>query len=370
MKLRSGFVTGLGMATRLAAGYSAMRRKISRSSRPRLGKRRYGSRYGTSKRRRRETPVSLAAYTRVSYRRGRKPRRTLRRAFKEIRDQTEKRIYAFRQYTDFGGTNGSLYLKNIVTALGPPPTGPNELPVHLYEVTSQANTVNGTLVTPNIGWFPTLTDVTGTSTTITWNNSFPFAIETTPRITTAVDNAPHFKDRLDWVQAKFMFYCPTTKPTRIQIDLCQLKDTRLVPTTGTVDQFHVAFWQAMAKKFVKNPLESNSTDMTKWLKIIDSKSFILEPKETTEVQNTNMREVNLFYRMNRLCRYNWNQNDIVNMGTNDQPVNAANNSVQVHPRARIFLMIRGISGFATAQTSTLHPSYDIILRKSHSQFNS
>lgn len=231
--------------------------------------------------------------------------------------------------------------------------------------------MNGSIQNPTIGWYPTFSDPTSTAT-LSWTRAFTYTNENVDNATAIVDNYPGGSDTLDWVQAKLLFYAPTTRASRIQVDVVQIRDTRLVPDASTgVSNFACAFWQAMVKRFAYSPLEPGNNEYAKYLKVLDSKTFIMEAKESTDAVNTNMKELNLFYRFNRKCKYNWADEDKMAMLSQDGQINTDTNiSTQVHPRSRIFLMIRGQATNTTADSSALHPSYDIVLRAKHSQLAS
>ena len=87
-------------------------------------------------------------------------------------------------------------------------------------------------------------------------------IENADSSATIIDNLPSGSSTLDWMSARLLFYNSLTLPTRYQIDVVQIKDTRLMPETASVNTatpFHVAFWQAMVKRFTQNPLETGDT---------------------------------------------------------------------------------------------------------------
>lgn len=277
-------------------------------------------------------------------------------------------MYYYRNYSAFAGTQGAVFLDNTSTTTT---TGTLSVPVHLYDLTACPNVINNVKVDPAIGWFPKFSNPTDTGT-LSWTTGATMQVENITGANSIVDNYPGANDTLDWVSARMLFYAPTQRASRIQVDVVQIKDTRLVPdaTTG-VSQFATAFWQAMAKRYAYNPLEQGDSRYQKYLKVLDSKTFIMESKESTEAVNTHMKELNLFYRLNRRCTYNWEDQDKMAMLSQEgQYNNDTNMKTQVHPRARIFLMIRAQAGNSTAQTTTLHPTYDIVIRTKHSQMSS
>jgi len=350
-----------------AGARSVMKGRKAAPTKKRVTTRRRKATRGSTRRLRNTTETQVSAYTRQSYVKGRKPRQNLRSAWKLLNQNIANTVYRMGQYSAFAGTSGLLQLKNISPTAT---TGPFETPMHLWEVTACPNIVNGVVTTPQIGWFPTLSTPLD-SATLSWQQAFGFTVENSDNATNIIDNYPNANDTLEWVQAKMIFYAPTTRPSRFQVDLVQFKDTRLVPDANTgVTQFATAFYQAMSKRFAFSPLETGDTKYQKYLKVLDSKTFIIEPKETTDTVNTNMKEVNLFYRLNRRCTYDWADQDRMDMLVNAGQINTGQTiSTQVHPRARIFLIVRGQAANGPTFSTTTMPSYDILLRSKHSHLS-
>lgn len=327
-----------------------------------------------TRKRKRMTAGQVNAYVKSSYRRGRKRRRNLRAAWKLLNQNLSSRIMSYRNYSQFGGTSGALYLGNISTT---PTTGVLQVPCHLWEITSAPNVVGtptGTVTYPTIGWFPRFTDPTAAGT-LTWINSGAFSFEDTDSALNSFGNAPNGNDTLDWVSIRTLLYAPSDRPARFQLDVIQIKDTRLVPDTVTgIGAFATAFWQNQLKRFTYSPLEVGDVKYGKYIKYLDSKSFIIDPKESTDPNSNNYREVNLFYRFNRRCTYNWGDADpVAPLVANEGPVNTgADIKTQVHPRARIFFMIRAqaVNGIGDAAHFLKTPSYDLVIRAKHSALNS
>jgi len=364
LRIGAAAVTAWQAAKRARSAAQSVRRAVPRTRTRFSMKRRYGSR--TITRRKRKSSYQFGnpnQYIRQTHSRGKRLRKNIRGAWKVIKSNTEGNIQGLRQYSAFGGTGGVLVLKNISPS---PSTGPIEVPLHLYELNASLNDVGGVVTQPTIGWYPSFSNP-GITGTLSWSNTFNLVPENTTGSASTYQNGAGKRDMLDWVQAKMLFYAPTTRAARIQVDLVQFTDTRLVPDATTTSAFATAVYQALVKRFTISPLETGNNEYSKYLKILDSKTFIMDAKESTDPVNTNMREVNLFYRMNRLCRYDWAEDDAMGLlSLNDTQINQGDVSTQVHPRARIFLMIRGQSTNAAAYSATIHPSYDLVIRTKHS----
>jgi hypothetical protein len=275
-------------------------------------------------------------------------------------------VYNYQDITRFGGVSGAKFLVNTSAT---PTTGAMACPLHLYEITTAPQTI---ATSPAIRWVPTLSDPTSAAN-ISWavDSTLSVVNADTGTGVAASGSYPFGNDTLDWVRAKMIFYCPSTIPTKVKVSLIQLKDTRLLPATGTVDPINTAFWQAELKQCMYSPLESGNIKFAKYFKVLMSEVFIMHPKETQETVAATMRELNIFKRLNRRCTYDWVDSGKMSMSVGDTQINTGSTlQTQVHPRARIFLMICAQANNAVSPTATVHPSYDIKLDMKHSQLSS
>jgi len=361
--------TAYRAATAVAAGYNAYKKvKDAAKGKPKYAsKTRTASKTTTVTRRRKVQEGEQSVYSKQSISLGRPERHNLRNVWKKVTANTILNTFRISQYSQFAGTQGAVNLPCVSPTTS---TGPMTVPCYLYDITATPNMVNGAATFPFIRWVPTFSTPQDTGT-ITWANDIQ--LQTENQDTTGAVNSSVFagaSDQLNWMQAKMMFYAPLTIPCRFQVDIVQITDTRLVPgSTDSGTQFHAAFWQAMLKRFIYSPLETGDPKYKKYLKILHSTSFILNPKESTEATNTVFRELNIFKRFNRNCKYDWQDQDRMNMLVQEGQVNTDQTlSTTVHPRSRIFLMVRAQARNGTAFSTNIHPSFDIMLRKRTSQF--
>lgn len=321
-------------------------------------------------------------YTKRNVNYGRVPRRTLAQAFKQINSTREVVRLNLQGVKRFGTSFGSYLLENGQTAAG----ATCVMPCHLYDLTSAFNTNAANSVvnhpvfqglrftnetdTANTSWLNPGTAPGPPSVTFTWN------WENTPEATAAgnLNNFPHGKSVLEWISAKFMFYAPLTQSTKFQVDVIQLTDQRLHPTAGinasniVVDDFHTGFWQYMLSQYSYNPIMAQNSKYAKYVKYLKRTTLYVDPKETTDTSQSRYKELNLFLRFNRTCNYKWDDNDKIGIATNDIESNTGNARTTVHPRARIYLMVRALAGFrqnATLFSEAVHPSYDLVLKTQH-----
>lgn len=272
----------------------------------------------------------------------------------------------------FGVARGKNELLNIWDG-----SNPYLVPCHLFDLTSTMN-IQGSSITNSMPWVaPRFSNANDTGV-LAWDKRVAsegqnWALTQSARTNLAGDSYPGAECTLDWVQAKILCYCPSALVCKWTIQIVQFKDMRIVPDE-TVTPFTTAFWQSVVKAYAFSPLESGSVNYRKYMRVLHSQSFIIEPKEDSEVGQLNhYRQINLFKRFGRNCRYDWGQSDPMNMNIEETQVNVGNQNLNtVHPRARIYLMIRAQSqNVATGSFDiSRHPSYDIVLRKKQTQLAS
>lgn len=330
-----------------------------------------------TRRRRGEVELGIGEYSRQNVRIGRVPRRTLQAAWRVLDANKSSQTWYHNAYSQMFGTQGNVLLQNTSTTAT---TGVLTAPCHLYDMTANPNVQGTTINNPDISWIPTFTDQSTTGGLLNWiQQSRQWQLSDTDTAPTAFETYPGGECMLDYIQAKMLFYCPTSFPCKFNIQVVQFNDDRFVPGENGValgiapNQFNVqtSFWKSMVKKYMHSPLEDGEGKFQKYVKVLYQNEFILNPKETTEVTNTTFRQVNLFMRLNRSCKYSWNDDANMVMTTTGTPTNNSTNiELTVHPRRRIFLMIRAMARNGTVYSNTIHPSYDLVLKKKTSQLAS
>lgn len=361
-------------AVAAAAAASGRKRKSAPSGRKPVSTTRT-TRRSTIRRRRykRNSQSGEYDYSKRSVIYGRPKRRTLREAFRKIDNQIERVTIGVQNVSAFGGANGAMFLDNGQTALG----SQLILPCHLWDVTATINNVMGTEVVAPVFHVLRRSNETATADTVWWADSARrLAFWNSPESGSVVDKYPHNKAVVRWVGAKMMFYAPLNQPTKIQVDLVQFKDQRLVPqtvvqpatgtTTVTVaDPFVTGFWDYMTSQYAWNPVQSQDTTYRKYVKFLKRATIYLDPKDTTDPSSSRYKELNFFMRLNKLIKYDWNRTDRIVFNAQDQQVNDGNVAAIAHPRARTYLMIRALGGRrvgAPEYSNTIHASYDMNLR--------
>lgn len=324
------------------------------------------------------TPEEHGTLSQTSLKFGSRPKYTLGVIRKVIKANENKMVYGLRGLTRFGGSSGYFPLCNGQSATGQPVSAP----LWLFDITSAPNDISGTITQPSTGYQTVFANETATCGAITfYNTSTPnLALENVAGgSSTVVNNYPTGQSVLRWVQAKLMLYCPTTQPTKFNIMLVRFKRHELVPKNVAVggndsktDDFSIAFYQTLLKKYMMNPVEVSNPTADTFMDILHSYTTILNPKESSDPTNTTFKEVDIFKWFNRKCIYNWDDDDKMSLvSTTDFPANVAENRCTVRPTSRIFLLVRALSGYkSTSQAldSTIQPSFDLVLRTCHTQF--
>lgn len=186
----------------------------------------------------------------------------------------------------------------------------------------------------------------------------------------------------DWTQARLMCYGSAKMATEYTIEFIQLKEDALHPefcnlggitmTGQDYNAMQVQAWEHYVKPYIAHPCSSVAPLKRKCFKVLKTIRFTLQPRLSTETDANvgHCKQINLFYHMNRLCRYDW----AASATPTDTNLNTAatflsnQGSLQtyVHPRARVYLTIRATNVTTannTTPTTDFCPSYDILLRK-------
>lgn len=203
---------------------------------------------------------------------------------------------------------------------------------------------------------------------------------------------------LDWVDIRMLWYAAGTVPTRIRIDIVSFDDAEDTPTgvgdiSDTVanvltfnDPDKISLYQALTKGYMFNPLENANQQLVKSrLRFHHSETHALDCKMSNMNELNKLKEIRIFNRLNRRCTFAWQNNDLVNMRPDgDFTVNVNKDWSHVDPKARLYLMVRCISGYkndgaltlgtppdgennAPTTQLTLHPSFDMVMRTKYTK---
>jgi hypothetical protein len=223
---------------------------------------------------------------------------------------------------------GGYALLNAIDA-----NGRLNCPLHLFDITSTNNVVEGSFVGYNPSWqmtFPNYSSVTpvgGPDAYVLFNNmtqgtvysSTQWDPESIGRGITRVSSVPGKRCLLKYVNVRMLCYGMTNMATKFEIDVIQLKEDYLHPDIDALlpylNQYQLSatdFWQTMVKKQVTHPINNMTPKFNSQVRYLKRISFILQPRLTNESDALigHSRQVNLYIPMNRVCTYDW---------TNQQP---------------------------------------------------
>ena len=276
-------------------------------------------------------------------------------------------------------------------------------PMHIYDITSTNNIIGGSSYEYTPGWslgFMCPPAAQGTASNVIFsklcgqNNSG--IVESTAWLTedglgSATLNAPIRRDLLNYVNAKLLLYAPAKMVTDYKIELVQLKDDYLHPefiqsnsnvsSTADFNKESISFWQAYCSKSLKHPIASTNPEYHKHVKVLKSLNITMQPRSSSETDAAvgHTKVVNIFSRLNRICKYDWLTTGLDNLMQNQSSYPVQNGSCQnvVEPRARIYLTIQALTptsyayNFANSTSGTVdyNPSYDILLRTKHTSLD-
>jgi len=365
--------------------YRASRKRKLKAVR-RVGKKiRRTGRIRFTRRRRRKQTAGEWDYAKESGIYGRKQRTTLRTVNRRLNAHAETVQFVGRGISAFGGTNGNIFCANRQSALG----AAIACPCFILDVTSARNIVNNAITEQLCMQRLILTNELDTAL-VQWVGfpAYNWITQAAPEAATGFDNFPNEKSLIKWANLRMMLYAPTALPTRWQIELVQFRDERLVPSApqgaglgsngyggvagASSPAFVAGFWQYMLKKFMFNQIEPMANTYRRYVRVLKRMTVYMDPKESTDASNTRYREINFFAHLNKLANYRWDQTDRVAISTDDTQIELdPQNRTELHPRSRIFILIRAVSGriVGASDTATVHPSFDWYLRTKHEVLN-
>lgn len=305
-------------------------------------------------------------------------RRSNKYARHVLRAAVKRNVYGGQLWSSFGGLYGAQALQNFQNSAN----SNSDLPCHIYDLTSSPNGIAGTIYQNQMQYYmrsPT-TDGTGAlqwaagggasaNTGVIGNlvkGDLPASFST---------DFPGASDLLRGVSVKMLLYCPTKLATRFDIQLVQFTDEDYIPqgtggatasaavvypgdavTPGTVDfsmpNDATAWWQNRLQAYDKTPVVHTSNWNGSKMRVLHTRSVILHPKETTESALARTHQLNLYFNMNRQRKFDWGDSTKFSYLTdNTENTAIAQTRCQVEPKARVFLLIRAISGFTSAASA-------------------
>lgn len=367
-------------------------------------KRNWGG-YGSGNKRRRRGGTSYdfkGEYYQSSRRLGRLERRRGGRYVRHlVRSAVQRNVYGMQNWSSFGGTYGAVPIINYYDSV----TTRYTMPIHLYDLTCAPNNVGGTFQTAQCGYQLTATTNATSGAVTTWRAlGNAVDIVRSSHTSTSAAGVPNCSSLLRGASIKLLLYAPTAIPIKYVIQLVQFTDETFAPASGVASgsvadasvwsaegtalktnaATETSYWLNKVQPYAKSPVVHQFKEGVSKMKVLYSKSIVMNPKETTEVANTKYHQFNLFKAFNKQCTYAYESNTQWNVLDNSTEVTeTADNKCSVHPTKRIYLMIRSMANYGTsaavfpgmntditingvaAKPYTAFGSYDMSLRLYH-----
>jgi len=345
----------------------------SRSTRQRLNQRRGGTGTVTRRKNNVRDVGNSADYSKITTSYG-KAQPYVKKQLSLVNSNTEKTTWVYRAINKAWGLAGYHWLSSVqpggtLTSLF--------APLHIFDLTCVPNANGTTAIGQTVGYHLGFSNETSTASAI-WTvlptnvaGSSQWVAMTAPNANP--ERMEGGQSYLDWVSIKMLLYAQSQFPTKVKIDLVQFKRDTLVPSpdSGSSTPEADAFWQSLTHSYMWNPIHPTNSNWKKYLRILKSVTVEMDAKETDEQTPCRYKEVNMFLKLGRKLNYRWLESDLAGFtstSTIEAQTNTAANQARVHPRQRIFLMIRSVSpllfpnGVATSANTV---TYDIGMTKKH-----
>lgn len=202
-------------------------------------------------------------------------------------------------------------------------------------------------------------------------------------------------DLLEWVQMRLLCVGPPSRPIKWHVSIVQFRDDYFTPEfqgfplttaawssfTGTDQlaryQERVQLYDSLCEPLCGNPVipPNYGRGHSGGMKVLWSTSFATQPKAGATVDQFTAGEermLNIFKRFNRLQNYAWQEKGrapLVVAGADQMGwavnIHSTTNDVfaDVHPRARVYLMVRSESPLGASGADS--PTFDLVIRKKH-----
>lgn len=322
---------------------------------------------------------------------GKPLKKSLANVYKILSANTAKNWYECNSCNPLWGSNGNGF--HVLQAVQNAAQMPLTLPIDIWDLTAVPNIVNNVVTIPQNRWQMQMSNETASAVVSTVNGGVqvPLFLQNSVGTTTNNDSYPESSDLWVSTQIKLNLVGALTVPVTFHVYLVQFKKDYLCPdviqtlsnsaqsnpSTAQYLAEATAFWQAMAKPLMFNPILVQSSNHMKDVKVIKHDVFHLEPKLSTEptanegtaVAWPHVKTVSYFERMNRKLDYKWNDTGTVALSDiNQTMVDAGDTRATVEPSKRVY-MILACEAFETNQTTAFsnvrNGSYDIMMKHRH-----
>lgn len=329
---------------------------------------------------------------------------TTNKLLQGIIDSSIDRWQSIRQFSGYG----SLFFSRQVDS---PAAGFVKQPVFLMDLTCMNNVVDdtGALYYPQnmwelynayaggttgqYGWIQRAGQISSTGGAGATYATAGWQYEKTPG-GGSVLKAPHANAILKWVDIRMNMWGTLNQPVKILAQIVQLptyaqpKDTfntggtAVTPAAGVPcsddgisgnDLGSIAFWNDLLDPQVFNPISSIGRKQVAGLKVLRTVEVQFDPKTSIETESDpHAKTVKLFLKLGRKLNFAWqdstyslNANNVNNV-TPEWEASIGANNCYVHPKARVYLLLRAYcytAGTTTTPTNASYPSVDLIVRR-------
>jgi hypothetical protein len=307
-------------------------------------------------------------------------KKNLANVYKILAAQSTKNYYEFYAANQMFGALGCHGMVSTATS-----STAGELPINAIDLTAVPNWINGVATYPSLyhgslrsGAPQSVTTSTGSQGVfpVSWvqrGETFDLKVVNSTAPNNVDDCYPCEKDRLLWSDIRLQLYGALNVPMTYHVYFVQFKKAWLVPNidvaSGSGDEIaeRAAFWEAMAKPLLFNPILVQDQKHMRDLKIIKHDEFHMAPASNTEtLVNPHVKTVKYFERWNKLCNYAWN--DQVNVSfANDSgtQVSVGERRTTVQPTERVYMLVLCESFTNGIFSNTRNGSFDIMVKSCH-----
>lgn len=316
---------------------------------------------------------------------GRKPKLTISRLNKDIKNTTE--IVTLKWHGVKAFDDNGYYWINTGPVVDTGVTTHYQMPCYIFDLTQlpqstvipqpfkRANIVNtaGAVDPDSSPGHVIWSDITGLSITGGSASTANFLVEKKPR-SGSTDSQACEKSQLLWTQIKMNLWGAKNKAIKYKVELIKILDTQGDPWEYSDYGQHTAMWQPQLKDLVFNPIcKSGQAATSKFIKVLKSYTKVIQPTSSTENDaDPHVVTLKMFNRWNRYLSYVKNNTSYLNTPNNqlydvDYVQTAGTHlSSETHSKDKIFLLIRA-EVYSTQQVpdNTLSPSFDLVVRTCH-----
>lgn len=307
-------------------------------------------------------------------------KKNLANVYKILAANSTKNYYEFNAASQLFGARGYKAMYNGATS-----TTGGVAPVHMVDLTACTNVIKGAATVPPL-YYGVLTSGAPASVSTTSGALNVAAVSFQPNGTqnamfvansqaaaSFAEMYPGEKDRLLWSDIRLQLYGALNVPITWHVYFVQFKKSHLAPnvasTDGTADEIaeRAAFWEAMTKPLLFNPILVQDQKHLRDLKIIKHDQFNIAPATSTEtLVNPHVKTVKYFERWNKLCNYNWNDMSQVDFsGADGTQASVGENRTTVQHQQRVYMLIACEAFTPGNFSNTVCGSYDIMVKSCH-----